>query len=75
MKHLIVLELNRSDYLMLKNATKHHCAHMAAKTAVKQFLAESHRIRMRTFMKSGYRNLSRRKSLHLCAPLSEDGTF
>lgn len=75
MKRLIVIKLNERDYFSLKKATKYRRADIAAEIAVKQFLAKTHRIRMRTFMKSGYRNLSRRKALRFCAPLAEDVTF
>lgn len=75
MKRLILIELNESDYLRLKKATKYRRADTAAEIAVKQFLDKTHRIRMRTFMKSGYRSLSRRRSLRFCAPLAEDENF
>lgn len=75
MKRLIVIKLNESDYLLLKKATKYRCADIAVQIAVKQFLDKTHRIRMRTFMKSGYRRLSRRKALRFCTPLAEDRSF
>ncbi len=70
----ITVKITNKNFEALKKASKCWDKDKVVNKALKQFFAKSHKMKVRTLLKKGYRTFAR-LNLRLCRVLEEDADF